>query len=114
MRKSLLAAAALALLAPASWGSAPAHAMPLSAASALKAAGESLASTDKVGCWDDCYYGPPREYYRPYHRRYYYDRPYVTHRYYDGPRYYARPWWLSGPYYAPRPRYYIGPNVYWY
>lgn len=121
MRKSVLAAAALAFLAASSWGAV--QAMPLSAA-ALQGATDAISVTDKVHCWDDCYYGPPRRYYRPYYRRTYddgphyrsYDRPYVR-RYYDDGYYapsYRAPWWLSGPYSGHSRAFYVGPNVYWY
>jgi hypothetical protein len=123
MRKIVLAAAALAFLAASSWSSV--QAMPLSA-SALKGASDAVMLTDKVHCWDDCYYERPRyrSYYRPYYRRYYddgpyyrsYYRPYVRRYYDDGyyaPRYRA-PWWVSGPYYGHSRAFYVGPNVYWY
>ncbi len=131
MRKGVLAAAGLALLAAMILRApAPAQAMPISAPAALKGASDGIALTGNVHCWDDCYYGPPR-YYRPYYRPAY--RPYYrSYSYYDGPRYYrpyyrpayrpyyshgyyrSEPLWTSGPYYSPRPRYYIGPRVYWY
>jgi hypothetical protein len=108
MRKGVLAAAGLAILAAVSWNAAPAQAMAISAPAALK--GASVKLTETVHCWD-CGYGGGyyRPYYRPYYRSYYsdYDRPYY--------RPYYRPYWGGGyGYYAPRPRFYVGPSVYWY
>ncbi len=81
MRKSILAAAGLAILAVVSWNAAPAQAMAISAPAALKSASDSVKLTETVHCWDcggDWGYRP---YYRPY--SYYggdydrsYDRPY--------------------------------------
>jgi hypothetical protein len=127
MRKGVLAAAGLALLAAVSWSSA--QAMPLSAPAALKGAADAIDVTGQVSCWDGCgyYYRPRyRPYWRPYYRPYYgyyrpYYRPYYGYRPYYRPYYagygygYGRPWWLSGPYYGgPRPRFYVGSSVYWY
>ena len=64
MRKGVLAAAGLALLAAVSWSAAPAQAMAISAPAALKGASDSISSTETVHCWDCGYYGGPR-YYRP-------------------------------------------------
>jgi hypothetical protein len=125
MRKGVLAAAGLALLAAVSWSSAPAQAMPLSAPAALQGAADKLTLTDKVWCYDSCgggygyrpYY---RTYYRPYYRPYYgYGyRPYYR-SYYGGYGYrpYYRPYRYGYGYgygYRPRPRFYVGPFVYGY
>ena len=121
MRKTVLAAAGLAFLAAASWSAAPAQAMPLSAATALKGASDGIKLTEAVGCWDECgYYAPRRHYYRSYYRPHYrpHYRPY--YRSYYRPYYetYYRPYvpppWVSGPYYSRPHYYYVGPNIYSY
>ena len=71
MRKGVLAAAGLAILAAVSWSAAPAQAMAISAPAALKSASDSVKLTETVHCWG-CGYG----YYAP--------RP----RFYFGPRVY--------------------------
>jgi hypothetical protein len=131
MRKSVLAAAGLALLAAVFWNSAPAQAMPLSAPAALKSAADQLTLTDKIWCGDGCgggyYYRPYyRPYWRPYYRPYYgYYRPYRPYYGYYRPWYrpyygygYHRPWYRPyygyGYGYGPRPRYYVGSRIYWY
>ncbi len=128
MRKGVLAAAGLALLAAVSWSAAPAQAMAISAPAALKGASDSIRPAETVHCWDCGYYGGPR-FYRPYYRP-------ITGRtiapttgpiigpnysdyrpYYRPYRPYYRPYWGGGygyGYYAPRPRFYVGPSVYWY
>ena len=67
MRKGVLAAAGLAILAAVIWNTAPAQAMAISAPAALKSASDSVKLTETVHCWD-CGYGG---YYRPYYRPYY-------------------------------------------
>jgi uncharacterized cupredoxin-like copper-binding protein len=68
MRKGVLAAAGLAILAAVSWSAAPAQAMAISAPAALKSASDSVKLTETVHCWG-CGYGYGygyRPYYRPY------------------------------------------------
>jgi hypothetical protein len=89
MRKAVLAAAGLVILAAVSWTAAPAQAMAISAPAALKGASDNIKLTEPV-CWN-CGWGPGYGYYRPY-----------------------RPYWGGYGYYAPRPRFYSGPRVYWY
>jgi hypothetical protein len=98
MRKLLMVAAGLALLAATAF-SAPTQAMPISAP-ALKGASDSLATTEQVGCWGGgCYYGGGyygggygyRPYYRPYYGYGYGYRPYYG--YY---RPYYRSYWGGG------------------
>jgi len=52
MRKGVLAAAGLALLAAVSWNAAPAQAMAISAPAALKGASDSINPTETVHCWN--------------------------------------------------------------
>ena len=52
MRKGVLAAAGLALLAAVSWSAAPAQAMAISAPAALKGASDSISPAETVHCWD--------------------------------------------------------------
>src|SRR5688572_19845114 len=113
MRKGVLTAAGLALVAAVSWSSAPAQAVPLSAAKALNVAADGFDATSKVHCWDRCgYYHRPRyrphwrpyrpyySHYRSYHRPYYrpYYRSYYRHRPYYRPYHagygFRQPWWL--------------------
>jgi hypothetical protein len=142
MRKSVLTAAGLAILAVVTWSAAPAQAMAIAAPAALKSASDSVKLTETVNCWDcgdwgdrtyhheyylgdyDRSYRPYyRSYYRPYHRSYYrsYDDGcdcgygYGYHRPYY--RSYYRPHYRSYGYngWAPRPRYfYFGPAIYAY
>ena len=113
MRKGVLAAAGLALLAAVSWSAAPAQAMAISAPAALKGASDSISPAETVHCWDCGYYGGPRYGLLPLLPAYY--RPITPIRPYYRP--YYRPYWGGGygyGYYAPRPRFYFGPRVYWY
>ena len=124
MRRAVLAAAGLALLAAVSWSAAPAQAMAISAPATLKGPSDSISLAETVHCWGCGYYGGPRYYggyYRPYYRTYYrpYYRPYYSgyYPYYRSYRPYYRPYWGGGygyGYYVPRPRFYFGPRVYWY
>src|SRR5256885_10666185 len=68
MRKGVLVAAGLAILAAVSWNAAPAQAMAISAPAALKSASDSVKFTETVHCWD-CGYGGG--YYRPYYPPYF-------------------------------------------
>jgi hypothetical protein len=125
MRKAVLAAAGLVILAAVSWTAAPAQAMAISAPAALKGASDNIKLTEPV-CWN-CGWGPGYGYYRPYYRPWF--RPYYRLAYYGygGPYYRPyyrpywggyyrpyRPYWGGYGYYAPRPRFYSGPRVYWY
>ena len=130
MRKGVLAAAGLALLAAVSWSAAPAQAMAISAPAALKGASDSISLAETVHCWGCGYLRRAALLRRPTTGRitapttdriigpttpdmatgYPYYRPY---------RPYYRPYWGGGygygyGYYAPRPRFYFGPRVYWY
>ena len=62
MRRAVLAAAGLALLAAVSWSAAPAQAMAISAPAALKGASDSISLAETVHCWGCGYYGGPRYY----------------------------------------------------
>ena len=64
MRKAVLAAAGLVILAAVSWTAAPAQAMAISAPAALKGASDNIKLTEPV-CWN-CGWGPGYGYYRPY------------------------------------------------
>ncbi len=66
MRKAVLAAAGLVILAAVSWTAAPAQAMAISAPAALKGASDNIKLTEPV-CWN-CGWGPGYGYYRPYYR----------------------------------------------
>ena len=83
MRKGVLVAAGLAILAAVSWDAAPAQAIAISAPAALKSASDSVKLTETVHCWG-CGYGGG--YYRPYYRPYFYRpyyRPYYRSYYYS-------------------------------
>lgn len=118
MRKSVLAATVLGLMAAMSLS---ARAMPISAPAVLKSASDQIQLAETVHCgYYGCgyyrpYYRPYYGYYRPYYRPYYgyryyrpYYRPYYSYGYYRPyyrPYYgygysYYRPvsWWVSGPY----------------
>ena len=69
MRRAVLAAAGLALLAAASWSAAPAQAMAISAPATLKGASDSISLAETVHCWGCGYYGGPR-YYSGYYNGY--------------------------------------------
>ena len=78
MRKAVLAAAGLVILAAVSWTAAPAQAMAISAPAALKGASDNIKLTEPV-CWN-CGWGPGYGYYRPYYRPWF--RPYYRLAYY--------------------------------
>jgi hypothetical protein len=109
MRKCVMTAVGLALLAVFSWASAPTVAMPISAPAALKGATDDISLTENVYyCWGGGCYG----YYRPYwgYRPYYYRRYYRPYWGYYRP--YYRPYWGYRPYYyRPYWGYY---RPYWY
>jgi hypothetical protein len=136
MRKGVLAAAGLALLA--AFGSAPAQAMAIPAPASSERSTPSADGT--VGCravWRCGYYGcgwrrvwgagayyhRPYSYYRPYRH---YGPPLVlwtaailrTAAYYGyyGPRVITGPMARTGAIgpTSPRPRFYVGPSVFWY